>query len=266
MAIDFAAADRHAPMLLLQPFGLGGQASGDRLDLLGLLLDLGLTAIELHLAGLQDLAHLADLPLPLDELMTKCGHGQAMFVPGGVQAELLLTDAGRFGGDFLACGLELIAALAGVGVDLGQMLPQLLAGPQQPFHADTGAVLEFGELLGQLDCVRAPGRLEGFLGAQGGFFAGQSASPGLEGDAAIGELLAGGSQEFGQSSSRRATSDFRWVSGDACEQKLGGRLVRDLRRSGSPGSGARLRADGCLRAMFLFQSLGASLKECCLIR
>src|SRR3954470_22006212 len=73
-----------------------------------------------------------------------------MLVAGAVQRQLLLVDALGLGLDAGSQRLQILAALASVGVDLGQMLAELLAGLRQPVGSCLGAQLQVGQLPAQL--------------------------------------------------------------------------------------------------------------------
>ena len=159
MPVHFRPPFGHLTFLFLQLLGLPLQPGRGGRDLLGLFLDLGLPALQLGRAVQQRLLHFADAALPVDQLLAEGGHGQAMFVAGHVQGEFLLAHALGLGLDVLTGGFEVVAALAGVAVDLGQMLAQLLARPQQPVHADGRPRLQVRQPADQLQRLGA-GRLE----------------------------------------------------------------------------------------------------------
>ena len=127
MAVHLRTAFGHLPFLLLQLLGLLRQPGRRGCDLTGLLLYLRLSPLQLRRAVQQRLLHLADAALPLDQLLPEGGDRQPMLVAGHVQGQFLLAHALDLRLDVLPGGLQVVAALAGVAVDLGQMLAQLLA-------------------------------------------------------------------------------------------------------------------------------------------
>ena len=133
-----AAFDDDA-FLLLKLLGLLGQPHRAGIELPGLFVDLGLPALEARLSLGQGAAHLGQLSLPGDELLAEGGHGQAVFLAGPVQGELLLPHLFGLDLDLGAQRLLVRVALPGIIMQLGEMFPELLASQHQPVHGALGA-------------------------------------------------------------------------------------------------------------------------------
>ena len=144
MPVDLAAALGHLTFLALERFRLEGEAGADVLHLARALGEVGLAEFELRVVGLERVAHLADAALPLDELLAERRHGEAVFVAGHLQREVLLADALLLGLHVPPRRFEFAAGLAGVAVDLAELFAELFAGALRRLLRRLGAQLEFG--------------------------------------------------------------------------------------------------------------------------
>jgi hypothetical protein len=128
MAFHLIAAFGDGAFLLLDFFGLLGQAGRSGVDLPGGFVNFGLTPLQAVFALVQDSLHFGELTLIIDELLAEGGHGQPLILAGFVQASFLLPDLLGFHSNLDADGLQIVLGLMGIGMKLGQVLAELPAG------------------------------------------------------------------------------------------------------------------------------------------
>src|SRR5260370_12063722 len=146
VAIHLVTAILNLALLLLQLFRLPGKPLRGRVDLLHLLLDLGLSALEPRPIVRQRSLHLRDLPLPIDELLSEGDHGPAVLVLALTQRLLLLFEPVDIELDTGTQPFQLILTLPDILVDFGKMIAELHASVAQAVEPGADAQLDLGKL------------------------------------------------------------------------------------------------------------------------
>lgn len=150
MAFHLGTALGDQPLLLVELLGLLGETCGTGIDHPGLLIDFGLAAIQTSFAVGQGAFHLANLGLPVDELLAKAGDGQAMLLACPLEIEKMTANLlglslalqpGRFQG---------VVFLTGESVDLGQVLAEPFPRLGEPGQGRVCLLFQLGELPLQL--------------------------------------------------------------------------------------------------------------------
>ncbi len=162
VAIHFLATVAHLALLLLKRLGLARQAFGRGVDLLDLFRDLHLAPLQPRFIAREHALHVADLALPVDELLAEAGHREPVLVLALAQRLLLLLQAIHVKLHPATQALQLVLALLDVLVHLGEVIAELFAGMAEPIQAGADAQLDLGELFEQPGCL-TPQRFE--LGA-----------------------------------------------------------------------------------------------------
>src|SRR5260370_21841462 len=146
VAIDLVTAILNLALLLLQLFRLPGKPLRGGVDLLDLLLDLRLSALEPGPIVRQRSLHLRDLPLPINELLSEGDHGPAVLVLALTQRLLLLFEPVDIELDTGTQPFQLILTLPDILVDFGKMIAELHASVAQAVEPGADAQLDLGKL------------------------------------------------------------------------------------------------------------------------
>ena len=142
MPVHFLAAIDHGPFLFVKVLGLLGEALRGDIDLADLLIHLGMAALEAGFVACQEAFDFDHLPLPIEKLLAKSGHGQAVLILAAAQSLHLALEAFPFRMEVGTQTFQVILALLSELVNFAEVILEQLPGMGEAIQARARAKLQ----------------------------------------------------------------------------------------------------------------------------